>query len=104
MRILYASKKYEKICNSKEDCKRYRADLVSGVFRRHNALKVASSIEDLKRIDPLGKWHGLTGNRNGQWSGWLNGNFRLIVEPVLSDQGVIEGEETVRVLEIEDYH
>lgn len=104
MKILYATKKLEKICNDKGACKRFRADLVNGVALRHNALEVASSMSDLVRIDPSGRWHELAGDRDGQWAGRLSRNYRLIIKPILDGMEVVEVEETVKVLDIEDYH
>jgi len=40
--------------------------------------------------------HSLKGNRAGQYSITLTGNYRLILEKVKED--------TVRILEVEDYH
>ena len=82
MIVLHSDKKLEGICTDEGKCRRLRPDLVDGVKRRHNALETAESLEDLARIDPLGRWHRLTGNRDGQWSGRLTGNHLIIVEPV----------------------
>lgn len=104
MKILYATKKLEKICKDEGARKRFRADLANGVALRHNALEVADSMDDLKRIDPSGRWHELTGNRDGQWAGRLSRNYRLIIKPVRDGMKIVEVEETVKVLDIEDYH
>lgn len=104
MKILYATKKLEKICKDKGARKRFRADLANGVALRHNALEVADSMDDLRRIDPSGRWHELTGNRDGQWAGRLSRNYRLIIKPVRDGMEIVEVEETVKVLDIEDYH
>ena len=104
MIVLYSNKKLKGICTNEDKCRRFRSDLVNGVKRRHNALEVAESLEDLARIDPLGRWHRLTGNRDGQRSGRLTGNYRIIVEPVLGGMRVVAVEQAVKVLSIEDYH
>lgn len=104
MIVLYSDKKLEGICTDEGKCRRFRSDLVNGVKLRHNALEVAESLEDLARIDPLGRWHRLTGNRDGQWLGRLTGNYRIIVEPVLGGTRVVAVEQAVKVLSIEDYH
>lgn len=39
-------------------------------------------MEDLKNLDPCGRWHQLCGDREGQWAGKLNKNYRMIVEPI----------------------
>lgn len=110
MKILYATKRIEEICTDEKKCKKYRSDIVKGVMLRHNALETADSMEDLKNLDPGGRWHQLCGNREGQWAGKLNKNYRIIVEP--SDDGLkitkVEkstGRETsVTILSIVDYH
>jgi len=57
-----------------------------------------------RQLISLGRWHRLTGNRDGQWSGRLTGNYRIIVEPVLGGTRVVAVEQAVKVLSIEDYH
>lgn len=104
MIVLYSDKKLEGICTNEGKCRRFRSDLVNGVKRRHNALEVAESLEDLARIDPSGRWHRLSGNRDGQRSGRLTGNYRIIVEPVPGGMRVVAVEQAVKVLSIEDYH
>ncbi|MEQ2637438.1 type II toxin-antitoxin system RelE/ParE family toxin [Paratractidigestivibacter faecalis] len=104
MIVLYSDKKLEGICTDEGKCRRFRSDLVNGVKRRHNALEVAESLEDFARIDPSGRWHRLSGNRDGQWSGRLTGNYRIIVEPVPGGMRVVAVKQAVKVLSIEDYH
>lgn len=104
MIVLYSDKKLEGICTDEGKCRRFRSDLLNGVKRRHNALEVAESLEDLARIDPSGRWHRLSGNRDGQWSRRLTGNYRIIVEPVPGGMRVVAVEQAVKVLSIEDYH
>ena len=104
MIVLYSDKKLEGTCTDEGKCRRFRSDLLNGVKRRHNALEVAESLEDLARIDPSGRWHRLSGNRDGQWSGRLTGNYRIIVEPVPGGMRVVAVEQAVKVLSIEDYH
>jgi len=42
------------------------------------------------------RFHPLKGNRAGQYSMTLTGNYRLVIEKVKEDK--------VRILEVEDYH
>ena len=42
------------------------------------------------------RFHPLKGNRAGQYSMTLTGNYRLVIEKVKEDR--------VRILEVEDYH
>ncbi len=66
------------------------------------ALEEAQSFEDLREFDPLGKWHPLSGDRSGQWSGRLSANWRIIVIPL---GGSDELECVVALVhEITDYH
>ncbi len=104
MVILYSNDKLKRICTDDKARKRQRVDIAKGIALRHNALEEAKSISDLKRIDPLGRWHELTGNRVGQWAGRLSRNYRLIIRPVQGGMEVVELEQTVEVLDIEDYH
>lgn len=110
MKICYANKKLEEICTDEKKCKKFRSDIVRGVKLRHNALETASSMEDLKDLDPCGRWHRLCGDREGQWVGKLNKNYRIIVEPINGCMKVTKVEKTtdeessVKVLSIEGYH
>lgn len=110
MKIRYANKRLEEICTDEKKCKKYRSDIVRGVKLRHNALETANSMEDLKNLDPCGRWHQLCGDREGQWAGKLNKNYRMIVEPingcmkVTKVEKTTDVESTVTVLSIEDYH
>lgn len=110
MKICYANKKLEEICTDEKKRKKFRSDIVRGVKLRHNALETASSMEDLKDLDPCGRWHRLCGDREGQWVGKLNKNYRIIVEPINGCMKVTKVEKTtdeessVKVLSIEDYH
>ena len=110
MKIRYANKRLEEICTDEKKCRKFRSDIVRGVKLRHNALETASSMEDLKNLDPCGRWHQLCGDREGQWAGKLNKNYRIIVEPINGYMKVTKVEKTtdeeysVKVLSIEDYH
>jgi len=42
------------------------------------------------------RFHPLKGNRSGQYSMTLTGNYRLVIEKVQEDR--------VRIMEVEDYH
>lgn len=110
MKIRYANKRLEEICTDEKKCKKFSSDIVRGVKLRHNALETASSMEDLKNLDPCGRWHQLCGDREGQWAGKLNKYYRMIVEPINGCMKVTKVEKTtdeetsVTVLSIEEYH
>lgn len=105
MIVTYASKRMRLVCTDERACKKLRPDLVDKVKMRHNALEVAKDMKDLARIDPGGKWHPLTGDREGTWAGRLSKNYRMIVRPYGDGVEVVVTEESsVEVVEIVDYH
>lgn len=61
-------------------------------------------LEDLRAVDEFSQLYGhralrlhpLKGNRAGQYSITLTGNYRLIIEKVQEDK--------VRIIDVEDYH
>ncbi len=57
------------------------------------ALDTAQSIEDMKI--PGFRLHLLKGSKQGRWSVWVNGNWRLTFE---------FDKEEVHVIDYEDYH
>lgn len=67
-----------------------------------NALRTANTVGELSRIDPLGKWHQLTGDRDGEWAGKLSRNYRLLIRPAGDSEP--RDAVTVTVIEIDDYH
>lgn len=105
MIVTYANKKLERVCNNEGKCRKEYPTLAKRIRLRHNSLVVASSMSDLQRIDPGGRWHPLHGNREGEWAGDLSGNYRIIVVPTELGPRVasVEGVE-VEVTSIEDYH
>lgn len=105
MIVTYASKRMKLVCTDERACRRLRPDLVEKVKMRHNALETATDMPDLKRIDPGGRWHPLTGDRAGTWAGRLSKNYRMIVRPHGDGVEVVVTEEaSVEVVEIADYH
>lgn len=101
MRIRYASRKLEKLCSSPREMRRQRADIADRLMLRLNALEQAESLEDVRGLDPLGRWHPYTGDRVGEWSGDLSRNWRIIVREVWeADEAVV----SVEVLDLEDPH
>lgn len=105
MIVTYASKRLERVCTDERECRKEYPKLVKRIMLRHNSLEVASSMSDLQRIDPGGRWHPLHGNRNGEWAGDLSGNYRIIVVPTKLGPKVASVEETeVKIASIEDYH
>lgn len=105
MEVRYGSKRLERICLDERECKKAYSKLFGKIALRHNALETATSMSDLKVLDPGGKWHPLHGGREGQWAGSLSGNYRMIVEPKVDGLEVIAVEQNVvTVIDIKDYH
>lgn len=79
-----------------------RGDLAKKLRLRVNALRAAETVGELKVIDPLGDWHQLTGDHEGEWAGELSRNYRLLIRP----EGDSEPWDavTVTVIDIDDYH
>ncbi len=100
MKVIYSSKKLEKLCNDEREMRRQRADIAAKLKLRINALRVAPSLLELPTLDPLGRWHELTADRSGQWAGSLSRNWRLVIEPAESGDTDV----TVLVIDVEDYH
>ncbi|GAA3966099.1 type II toxin-antitoxin system RelE/ParE family toxin [Gordonia caeni] len=96
MELRYQNNELERRCTDARYMQRKLGVQKSKTLRlRLNELRSADDISDLLVF--AGKWEELKGDRAGQWSGRLTGNWRLIVKP---DDGAI----TVLVIEIVDYH
>lgn len=100
MIVCYSSRQLEKECTDEREMKRKRGPLAPKLRLRINALELANSLEELRTLDPLGKWHQLTANRAGNWASKLSANWRLVVEEIGGEGSAV----TVMVIEIEDYH
>ena len=95
--ISYKTRQLERACLDEREMKRrYESQVAKGIKLRHTELRAAGTVDDL--LHGPGRWEVLTGDRAGQWSGRLTGNWRFIIEPTNSD-----GSE-VLVSEIVDYH
>lgn len=100
MRLSFGSRQLERLCINEREMRRQRADIAPKLRLRIKALQAAACLEDLPRLDPLGRWHELTAARAGQWAGWLSRNWRLIVERI--DAGGTDV--CVLIVDVEDYH
>lgn len=99
MELRYASKQLERRCTRQaEMVKAYGAERAKKIRLRLDDLRAAAEMADLLRMG--GKWEALKADRQGEWSGRLTANWRIIVTPVA---GAIAAA-TVLVIEIEDYH
>lgn len=97
MELRYVDNELERQCTER----RYMQRKLGA--QRAKALRLR--IDELRRVDELGdllfmagKWEPMKGDRAGQWSGRLTGNWRIIVEPKGGTVAV------VLVCEIVDYH
>lgn len=66
-------------------------------------LRAADSLSDLLGTGAPGRWEVLTGDRRGQVSARLTGNWRLVVQPTDDPHDARESVAVV-VIEIIDYH
>jgi len=71
-----------------------RADLVAKVAVILHSIEQARRLEQVAKL-PGWKLHPLKGDRRGEWSLWVTGNFRLTFR--------VDGE-NVTNLDLEDYH
>ena len=107
MILTYSSKKLEKICTNEKEMRKQRGDVAKRLRLRINALEAFATLGKVVENDPLGAWHPLHGDREGQWAGKLSANYRLIIIP--QSGGSIEIVEVLqatdaKVQDIEDYH
>lgn len=102
MEVRYDDKKLKKLCTDEREMRRKRSDIATKLKLRIKALETAHSVGELSSHDPLGGWHELTGDRNGQWAGKLSANYRLLIQP--DGDGENWDAVTVTVIEIDDYH
>lgn len=109
MKLSFSSNKLRKLCEDAHEMHKRRPDIERGLRRRIAALRANASLADLIKNDPLGKWHRLSENRDGQWAGKVSSNERIIVAPLEQGARIIGIEEELEsteahVIEIEDYH
>lgn len=65
MKLTYNNKKLEKICTSDKEMRKQRGDIAKPLRRRINALEAFATLQEVVENDPLGKWHPLHENREG---------------------------------------
>jgi toxin HigB-1 len=108
--ILFASKKLEQLCHDDK--------LATRTYGAPSARKLRARLDDLIAAGNLayapklpGRFHGLTGDRAGQYSLDLQGGCRLVFEPAdeplpLRADGTLDLAKvtTIRVVCVGDYH
>lgn len=111
MKVEFRVKKFAQQClDDKARKKAFGAERAKKVRIRLSALKAATTLEDLRLVP--GRFHELTGDRAGQFATSLDGPYRLIFEPIVSEEeaelhenGWVWSKIThVSILRIEDYH
>lgn len=110
MEIRFKNKKLEKqLTDTKEMVKTF-GQMARKVNQRLKDLTDADNLAIIRTI-PAARCHELTGNRKGELSVDVSGNYRLIFEPDhdplprKADLGLNWGEVTkIQINEIEDYH
>ncbi|WP_193509050.1 type II toxin-antitoxin system RelE/ParE family toxin [Cryobacterium sp. BB736] len=97
MQLDYAERELERQCTDERYMQRkLGAQVAKALKLRIAELRYATEMQDL--LLGTGRWEQLSGDRSGQWSARLTGNWRLIVQPDERDA------HTVIVIEIVDYH
>ena len=110
MEISFATRRLQKTCETEKALRRtHGAECAKKAMARLLDLAAAPNLEAAKRLP--GRFHELTGDRSGQFALNLSGGKRLVFEPAgnppptQSDGGLdLILIETVRVVEIVDYH
>ena len=74
--------------------KGFPPDVIGAARRRLARLDAAAALQDL-RSPPGNRLHALSGNRGGQWSIWVNDQFRICF---------VWGAKGPEEVEIVDYH
>lgn len=73
-------------------------------IRRINEMIAAESLEDLRKL-PGARCHALKRDRNGTFAVDLEHPYRLVFEPLDSDEtGDLSKVTSVRIFEVVDYH
>ena len=106
MNVSYIDKHLEKECTDEKTMRKKHGNIAKRLKLRINALEMATCIRDLRDIDQLGGWHGLSADKNGLIAGKLSANYRLLVHPEGPFQDTSEFLECcdIEVQKIEDYH
>ena len=110
MEIVFATKQFEKLCNSdRELVKEFGPQRAKLLRRRLDQLHAAENLAVMRTLP--GRCHELTGDRKGTLSIDLDGPYRLLFEPAESpapakpDGGLAwEMVTAIRILEVEDTH
>jgi proteic killer suppression protein len=108
--ILFGSKKLERLCHDDK--------LATRTYGASSARKLRARLDDLIAAANLaygpklpGRFHGLAGDRAGQYSLDLHGGYRVVFEPAnrplpLTADGTLDLSKvtTIKVVYVGDYH
>lgn len=103
MDICFENSQIESICTSeKKAIRKYGRTNAFRLFSRLTQIEAAENLEELRMLP--GRYHRLTGDRNGQWACTINGGLRLIFEPTQKGLIILSEITEVTIVEITDYH
>ena len=110
MDILFASKKLEQLCHDDELATRtYGAPSARKLRARLDDLIAAANLDYARKLP--GHFHGLSGDRAGQFALKLHGGCRLVLQPANEPlpqrpDGTIDLSKvtTIKVVYVGDYH
>lgn len=110
MDIIFANKNLEKWANSHTlATKKLGTERANKYHQRLDDMRDVESFNDLQYLP--GRYHNLSGNRNGQWACDLDHPYRLIFEPgenpvPVNEHGtpILTEIRIVEIIEIVDYH
>ncbi len=96
MQVEFASSRLRRAFQSEADAIRLHGEAIGKKYvMAVQLVKQARTIDDLYKIPQL-KFHALEGDRKGEYSATLTGNWRIVM--TFPDQGV------ARIEKVEDYH
>ncbi|MCK4519194.1 MAG: type II toxin-antitoxin system RelE/ParE family toxin [Candidatus Omnitrophica bacterium] len=104
MKILYKSKKLEKILQNKHLIqKTYGSDKLSRIVLRFEQLSNAESLQDIASLKNA-DLHPLYGNYKDHFAVKITGNYRLIFKPMTGENNLLSSITIIKIEKIEDYH
>lgn len=107
MNIEYKTQKIKKECEDPRKAqKQYGKKIATKLTQRVGELTAATSLLDIQYI-PSARLHRLKGIRSDEYAVDLVHPFRLVIKPILKENGDLndlESIDIVRIEEVTDYH
>ncbi len=107
MDIRFKSNKLKKACEDPRVAqKEFGKGMGSRLLQRVIELDRAKSLKDISKI-PAARLHRLEGSRSDEYAVDLAHPFRLVLKPILDDDGDINKLELIKIISVEevtDYH